>query len=278
MSRAARSRLSTTGAKDPVRTSKVANRTRKAKATPPAAVPVTPLSGADEHAVSDGFGALPRIVTIHAYDHVYRLLRHAIASGVVQPGTRVVEATLAERFQVSRTPIRDALRRLESDGLLIRAGSVGLEVARFSPVELEDIFTLRREFDRLTARLACARGTHDDWKRARSLVSELGRVQAVSGAASYEFSRAHEGVHEAIYAIAFAPAVARMLGDRMIGLVEMAGELSYPGGAPEEPALEQHEKLLDELASRSVRRAVAAAEEHCREAERAARAHWAETS
>ena len=75
------------------------------------------------------------------------------------------------------------------------------------------------------------------------------------------------------------PAVARMLGDRMISLVEMAGELSYRDGAPDEPVLEQHDQLGDELASGSVKRAVAAADEHCRDAEHAtARGQRAATS
>jgi DNA-binding GntR family transcriptional regulator len=218
----------------------------------------------------DGLGSLPKVVTVHAYDHVYRLLRHAIASRSVRPGTRVVEATLATRLQVSRTPVRDALRRLETDGLLVRSANGGLEVTAFSSAELEDIFRVRREFDRLAARLACERGKPQDWVALRSLVAGLGPVLERFGIASYEFSLAHEAVHAAIYGIAFAPAVARMLSDRILSLVELAGELSYSDDGPEEPVVAQHEALVEELASRSVRRALAAADRHCNEAELAA--------
>lgn len=226
----------------------------------------------------EGIGGLPRFVTVHAYDQVYRLLRHAIASGTLAPGTRVVEASVAEQLEVSRTPVRDALRRLESDGLLVRSGSVGLKVTEFSPDELEDIFTIRREFDRLTARLAASRASPADWDGVRRLVEELGRVHDLHGSTSYEFSLAHEAVHVAIYGLAFTAPVARMLSEGMISLVEMASELSYPGGAPEEPARVQHERLVDEMASGSIRRALAAVDEHCRDAELATRAYGTATS
>ena len=65
-----------------------------------------------------GVGPLPVGVRTHVYDHVYRVLRHAVIIRSIPPGTRIVEATLATQLEVSRTPIRDALRRLEADGLL----------------------------------------------------------------------------------------------------------------------------------------------------------------
>ena len=218
---------------------------------------------------SDRFGSLPQVVTVHAYDHIYRLLRHAIASRSLVPGTRAVESALAERLQVSRTPVRDALRRLESDGLLVRTGNGSLEVVSLAPSEIDDIFRVRGEIDGLVARLACERGTPAQWDGVRALVDAL--VPAIDryGISSYEFSEAHEALHAAIYQIAFAPVVARMLSERLLGLVEIAGELSYAEDGPDEPVVAQHAELVEALASGDEALAVAAADRHCRDAQAA---------
>jgi DNA-binding GntR family transcriptional regulator len=215
---------------------------------------------------------LPQIVTVHAYDHVYRLLRHAIASRAMAPGTRAVESALAEQLHVSRTPVRDALRRLESDGLLIRTGNGGLEVVELTPGAVDDIFRVRGELDRLAATLACQRGGADDWKQIGQMINALGPAIDSFGVTSYEFNQAHEAVHICIYRIAFAPVVAQMLSDRLLGLVDIASELSYAEDGPDEPVVAQHFELLDAIASGDVARAMAAADRHCREAEAAARA------
>jgi DNA-binding GntR family transcriptional regulator len=239
--------------------------------TPPATSTDLPASTEPDSA-SDNFSSLPQVVMVHAYDHVYRLLRHAIVSRSLAPGTRAIEAALAERLRVSRTPIRDALRRLESDGLLIRTGNGSLEVVGLTESEIDDIFRVRVELDRLVARLACKRGTPADWSEVRQLVDALTPAIERFGISSYEFSQAHEAIHAAIYRIAFAPVVARMLSERLLGLVEIAGELSYAEDGPDEPVVAQHIDLVDGLASGSVKVAVAAAEQHCRDAEAAARA------
>jgi DNA-binding GntR family transcriptional regulator len=215
---------------------------------------------------------LPQIVTVHAYDHVYRLLRHAIASRSMAPGTRAVESALAEQLHVSRTPVRDALRRLESDGLLIRTGNGGLEVVGLTALDIEDIFAVRGELDRLAAALACQRGGADDWRQVSLAIAGLGPAMEGFGVSSYEFSQAHEAVHSSIYQIAFTPVVAQMLGDRMLGLVDIASELSYTADGPDEPIVAQHLELLEAIASGNVERARAAADRHCREAEAVARA------
>src|SRR5580704_130661 len=107
-----------------------------------------PAAGTESGPFGD-MDALPQAATVHVYDHVYRLVRHALISRAIKPGTRVVEAELAARLQVSRTPVRDALRRLEADGLLQRVGRGGLMAASVQPDELEDIFRVRTSLDRL---------------------------------------------------------------------------------------------------------------------------------
>ena len=228
----------------------------------PAAAPGAATAGGSLRAL----GSLPSGVTVHVYDHVYRLVRYAIVAGAIAPGVRVVEASLAEHLQVSRTPVRDALRRLEADGLLVRRGG-SLVVHAFSPTEIDDIFRVRRELDALTARLAAERGGAADWAMLRAAAVALGEVVTRHGPSSYERSEAHEALHRAIYRVAFAPAVATAVGERMLGLAAIASELSYAGGA-DEPVVDQHLELIEALASADVERAVAASDRHCADARR----------
>jgi DNA-binding GntR family transcriptional regulator len=209
---------------------------------------------------------LPAAATIHVYDHVYRLVRHALVSGTIKPGTRLVEAELAGRLHVSRTPVRDALRRLEADGLLQRVGRGGLMAAEVQPDEVEDIFRVRRELDRLAAALATERAGPEAWEGLRQRARALGESAVQSGFSSFEFNQAHTAFHAVIYQLAFAPRVATMLQDRVLSLVEIASELSYVGSGGdgrEEPVAAEHLELVEALASGDATRAVAAALAHC---------------
>jgi DNA-binding GntR family transcriptional regulator len=206
-------------------------------------------------------GPLPAGATVHVYDHVYRLLRHAIVSGALKPGTRIVEANLAAQLQVSRTPIRDALRRLEGDGLLERSPGGGLEVACVENRDIDDIFRVRAALDRLAAEMATGRTASVDWEPLRRMALGLGPIIERSGTSSYEFNQAHDALHAAVYHLAFGPRVARMLHERLLGLVEIAGGFSY-AAEHEEPVVDQHYQLIEALASGDVTRAVVAANEH----------------
>jgi DNA-binding GntR family transcriptional regulator len=216
-----------------------------------------------------GVGNLPGAAMVHVYDHVYRLVRHALLSRRVAPGTRVVEAALARQLQVSRTPVRDALRRLESDGLLERAAGGGLSAATFDDGELTDLFLIRLRLDELAAELAAKRTKARDWDGVREMARSLGPIISQSGIGSYEFSEAHNCVHSAIYEMAFSPRVAKIVSARVMGLVEIAGGLSYQPGR-DEPVVAQHLDLIDAVASGRVRRARAAAADHVAMAEKAA--------
>ncbi|MEM8658250.1 MAG: GntR family transcriptional regulator, partial [Pseudomonadota bacterium] len=89
--------------------------------------------------------ALPR----DAYDMVL----DAIDKGEFRPGDRLVEADLADRFGVSRTPIREAFQRLETQGVLVRDGR-SLIVASLSHDQMGELYVLRAELEGLAARLA----------------------------------------------------------------------------------------------------------------------------
>lgn len=95
-------------------------------------------------------------------DVVFNTLRKAILTGQLQPGERLMEVHLADKLGVSRTPIREAIRKLELEGLVVMMPRRGAEVAKISEKSLQDVLEVRRALDVLIAELACERITDDE--------------------------------------------------------------------------------------------------------------------
>lgn len=90
-------------------------------------------------------------------DVVFKTLRQGILTGELKPGERLMEIHLANRLGVSRTPIREAIRKLELEGLVIMIPRRGAEVAQITEKNLQDVLEVRRELDAFAAKLACQR-------------------------------------------------------------------------------------------------------------------------
>lgn len=90
-------------------------------------------------------------------DVVFKTLRKAILTGELKPGERLMEIHLANQLGVSRTPIREAIRKLELEGLVIMIPRRGAEVAQITEKSLRDVLEVRRALDALCVELACDR-------------------------------------------------------------------------------------------------------------------------
>lgn len=90
-------------------------------------------------------------------DIVFQTLRNAIITGELQPGERLMETQLAEKLGVSRTPIREAIRKLELEGLVIMVPRKGAQVAQFTEKDIQDVLEVRAALEALAAKLACKR-------------------------------------------------------------------------------------------------------------------------
>ncbi|MGH3275072.1 MAG: GntR family transcriptional regulator [Streptosporangiaceae bacterium] len=210
-------------------------------------------------------GPLSPAATRSTYEHVYRALRRYLLHNQSGPPRRLVEAELAERLRVSRTPVREALRRLESDGLTARAAGGGLQSVSVQRDDLEDVFLLRLEIDQLAARLAAQRAQPDDWQDARILVESLADYEV----GSEDFEDVHLAVHSAIYALAFRPLVDGLLQSGLLLFIELAARFSYDDPNRALPPVPQHLALIDALASGDPQRASQAAAAHAHSAQAA---------
>ena len=116
------------------------------------------------HERSDDAAQLPNS------ERVYRALREQILTGALAPLTRLVELQLAQQFAVSRTPVREALKRLIAEGQVVDDATRGLIVRDVDPAEVEDIYIIREVLDGLAARLAASRATSEDLTRLHLLM------------------------------------------------------------------------------------------------------------
>jgi DNA-binding GntR family transcriptional regulator len=107
-------------------------------------------------------------------DAVYGALRHSIIHGELRPGSRLRADALAKEMNVSRTPVRDALRKLESEGLATMSARRGLIVPELSEDGLIETFQIRAVLEGLAARLAADNATPSEIAKIRELIDDLG--------------------------------------------------------------------------------------------------------
>jgi DNA-binding GntR family transcriptional regulator len=124
----------------------------------------------------------------------YNLILEAIDTGLYRPGTRLVESELAERFGVSRTPIREALQRLETQSMLTRDGR-SLIVASLDHNQLAELYAVRAELEGFAARLAARHATDEEVRLLRAMVDEDRLLINDPQALSRANRRFHKQIH-----------------------------------------------------------------------------------
>jgi DNA-binding GntR family transcriptional regulator len=124
----------------------------------------------------------------------YNLILEAIDSHSYVPGDRLVESELAERFGVSRTPIREALQRLETQGLLTRDGR-SLMVASLDHTQMAELYVVRGELEGLAARLAARHATPEEVGVLRDMLGEDHAFLNDPDALSRANRRFHKQIH-----------------------------------------------------------------------------------
>lgn len=101
-------------------------------------------------------------------DVVFKTLRQGILTGELKPGERLMEIHLANKLGVSRTPIREAIRKLELEGLVTMIPRRGAEVAQITEKSMKDVLEVRKVLDNLSVELACDRITEEEKEMLQS--------------------------------------------------------------------------------------------------------------
>ena len=153
-------------------------------------------------------------------DEIALVLEDEIVSGAIEPGVVLRQEQLSERFGVSRTPIREALRRLAALGLVDFHPNRGVRVRTLQREELHEAFLVRAELESLATELATPRMTADDLRRLDEAEQRFGvltlelRAKAQTGvednALAIEWMKANYAFHDVIYSCAGSPYVERV--------------------------------------------------------------------
>ena len=130
-------------------------------------------------------------------DVVFNTLRQAILKGELKPGERLLEIALAERLGVSRTPVREAMRKLEQEGLVVMIPRRGAQVANITEKDLNDVLEVRIALENVAIEKACTRMSEEDMGRLWLAAKEFEHTMAEGNLV--RLAEADVVFHEIIY-------------------------------------------------------------------------------
>ncbi|RKD31998.1 GntR family transcriptional regulator [Lacrimispora algidixylanolytica] len=192
-------------------------------------------------------------------DVVFNTLRQAILKGELAPGERLMEIQLADRLGVSRTPIREAIRKLELEGLVLMIPRKGAEVAKISEKSLRDVLEVRRSLEELAIELACQRMLPDAVDELEQRQEEF--KNAVLNGNPMEIAETDEAYHDVIYK--------GTCNDRLIQMINNLREQMYryrleyiKDKDKRQILLLEHDNILEAVKKRKVDEAKEAMREH----------------
>lgn len=142
-------------------------------------------------------------------DLVVDVIREAILSGELEPGARLLQDDLAERLQVSSTPVREALRQLETEGILQSSPNRGVRVAEVDFQAVREIYLIRAELEALATRLATPRLRPADLTRLRALHAEI--ETNIQARELKTLRRLNFELHSVIYEAAAMPELLKLI-------------------------------------------------------------------
>jgi DNA-binding GntR family transcriptional regulator len=192
----------------------------------------------------------------------YARLRAAIQDGTLAPGLRLTETDLAARFGVSRTPVRQAIARLESEGLLTHEPRRGLTVTRPDHAQVIELYVMREIMEGAAARLAAQHATETEIEAMAEL---LAAEPAAFGDAT-RLAAINQRLHGLLYLAAHNRYLLRSL-EQLAATVALLPSLLTEGSRAE-AAHAEHRAILAALQSRDGDAAEHAARTHARAAQR----------
>lgn len=192
-------------------------------------------------------------------DVVFNTLREAILKGDLKPGERLMELQLASKLGVSRTPIREAIRMLEQEGLAVTTPRKGAEVAKMTLKDMEDVLEIRDALDELAVRIACQKISDEQLKQLEDM-KELFEKNTQTGNVK-KIAEADVTFHDVIYEATGNPKLVTLLNNLREQVYRYRVEyIKDPKNYP--TLIAEHEAILESLKNRDVKNAVEAMHVH----------------
>jgi len=195
----------------------------------------------------------------HIRDSVFSILRNAILDKKLETGQRLVERNIAEQLGVSRTPVREAIRKLELEKLVTHVPRKGVVVSGFTKADIVEILIIRTSLEALICSIAAAKIKPQELERLESLAKQISNEH---GKMNFKKSnQLNNKFHEIIYRAAESPRLYDLLDTLREYITRFTQSAYSKPGRPEE-AWEEHNRLIEALQNHDSSSADASAKRH----------------
>ncbi len=195
---------------------------------------------------------------------VCETLRDAIRKGVLKPGERLMEIQLADELGVSRTPVREAIRKLELEGYVIMMPRRGTYVANLSIRDVNEVFEIRTSLDSLASGLAAERITDEELEHLQRLLVAIGGY--IEQGDMDKIVETDTKFHDLLYTASRNSRLTGIIFNLREQLTRFrTASMSYPGRL--RATLEEHRRIVEAIAQGDVKEAQAASEYHMEKSE-----------
>lgn len=185
-------------------------------------------------------------------DVVFGTLREAILKGELEPGERLMEVALATQLGVSRTPIREAIRKLELEGLVLMTPRKGAVVAEITEKDLKDVLEVRENLEELAVCLACEKATEESILNIKNAHDEF--IKTLSQSDLTLIAEADVKFHDGIYAMAGNKRLLQILNNLRETMYRY--RLEYIKDADKRKLLvEEHAAIIEAIEMKNVEKA-----------------------
>jgi DNA-binding GntR family transcriptional regulator len=191
--------------------------------------------------------------------HVFEKLKQAIIRGDLAPGDRIVEIQVAEALDISRTPVREAIHKLEREGLLKKLPKAGFTVMSLSREDIEETFGIRSVLESYAAGLAALKHREDELKPLEEKIREF-KTCLKKGNVD-DLPRINTEFHNLLYALSRSPKLIKMINDLRDQIFRFRKILLKMDHMPE-ASNEDHRKMLTAIRDRDVARVEELVREH----------------
>lgn len=202
-------------------------------------------------------GELPERMPLGQY--VFEKLKQAIIRGEIAPGDRLVESRIAEALDISRTPVREAIHKLEREGLLKKLPKGGFLAMNLSKEDIKETFGIRSVLESYAAKLAALNHQEEELEPLEEKIKEF-QFQLDKGALD-ELTRINTEFHNLLYGLSKSPKLIKMindLGDQIYRYRKIILKISDMG----QTSNEDHMEMLSAIKKRDTERAEILVREH----------------
>lgn len=196
---------------------------------------------------------------------VFMELKKAIFDGRIKEGEHLVENTIAEKMNVSRTPVREALRQLEAEGLVVNIPRRGAIVKGITLQDAEEIYDLREVLEGLTTRLACKNRTEEDINRLNDILNLM--AEAIKEEDYCKYLNLHKGYNDIILNSSSNKRLQSMMKNIYEHLASLRSVSLYNKDR-RVLAIEEHRQIVNAIEKRDEVRAEKLAREHVKKAKK----------